>query len=395
VNEKWWVSQYNFIDEVKRGLSLPKKLRIYDVTLRDGEQTPGVVFGKAEKIRIAMALDELGVERIEAGMPVVTLEDKNAVKEIAGLGLSAETWGFCRCIKNDVDACLECDVDGVVCEISTSAFKLRAYGMSEDQALAKAIETVSYAKAHGLRVAFFGVDITRARLDFLERIYTTTVRECHADEVVLTDTLGVALPEVMYYLTKKVKEWVTAPVHVHCHNDFGLATAGELAAIRAGAEWAHVTVNGIGEKAGNTDLAEVALSAHLLYGLETSIKYEKLCEVSKLVGELSGINVPPTKPIVGPNVFRRESGVAVLQLLQFPPAVESYLPELVGAKREIVLGKKSGKHSIRWKLDALGIGASDEQIDKILQQVKEQSQRNKALVTDESFRKIAREVIRE
>ena len=152
MNEKWWVSPYNYIKEVTREFSLPEKLRIYDVTLRDGEQTPGVVFGRDERIQIARALDELGVHRIEAGMPVVTPEDKSAVKEIAGLGLSSETWGFGRCVKTDVDACLDCDVDGIVAEISTSELKRKAYGFTEEKVLSRIIETVSYAKEHGLQV---------------------------------------------------------------------------------------------------------------------------------------------------------------------------------------------------------------------------------------------------
>jgi isopropylmalate/homocitrate/citramalate synthase len=388
LEKKWWVSPFNLIDEVRRGMNLPKKVGFYDVTLRDGEQTPGVVFKKEEKVKIAKALDELGVQRIEAGMPVVSAEDKAAVKAIANLGLSAEVWGFCRCVKTDVDACLEANVDAVVCEIATSELKFKAYGMDREKAMTRAVETLKYAKDHGLHTAFFSVDMTRANLDFLKTINTAAVKEGKADELIVVDTLGVALPEVMYHLTKKFKEWFKVPIHIHCHNDFGLSTACELAAIKAGAEWAHVTINGLGEKAGNTDLSELALSLYLLYGIDVGLKYDKLVSTSKLVEQLSGVKMPPFKPVVGENIFKRESGVTVMQLISYPPAVESFVPELVGGKREIVLGKKSGRHSIEWKLKNLGITVPEEQIEPILGKVKALGESKKSLVSDEEFKTI-------
>lgn len=248
MEEKWWVSPFNFIDEVMGDIRLPKKVGVYDVTLRDGEQTPGVVFRKEEKLKIAKALDDLGVQRIEAGMPVVSAEDKAAVKAIAHYGLGAEIWGFCRCVKTDVDACLEADVDAVICEIATSDLKHKAYGLDKEKVMTRAVETLRYAKDHGLYTAFFSVDLTRSDLNFLKTINTAAVNEGKADELVVVDTLGVALPEAIYYLTKKFKEWFKVPIHIHCHNDFGLSTACELAAMRTGAEWAHVTINGLGEK---------------------------------------------------------------------------------------------------------------------------------------------------
>jgi len=209
---------------------------------------------------------------------------------------------------------------------------------------------------------------------------------------VAVDTLGVALPEAMYYLTRKFKEWFNVPVHIHCHNDFGLGTACELAAITAGAEWAHVTVNGLGEKAGNTDLSELVLSLYILYGIDSGLKYDMLVEVSKLVERLSGIKLPPYKPIVGDNIFKRESGVAVLQLIRHPPAVESFLPELVGAKREIVLGKKSGRHSIEWKLKSLGVTANEDQVETILNRMKALSESKKGLVSIREFKDIVKQI---
>jgi methanogen homocitrate synthase len=381
------------MNEVTKSLELPKRVGLYDCTLRDGEQTPGVVFRKDEKIRIAQALDEVGVPRIEAGLPIVSKEDKEAVREIAHLGLSAEIWGFGRCVKADIDANVDCGVEAIVCEIATSELKQKAYGFEKENVIRRAVEAVSYAKERGVRTAFFAVDMTRSDLDYLKRIYTTVVKEAHADEIVVVDTLGVALPEAMYFLTKTIKELVQVPIHIHCHNDFGLGTACTLAGIKGGAEYAHVSVNGLGEKTGNADLAEVALSLRLLYNMDVGIKFEKLCELSRTVEEISGVNIPPGKPVVGANVFRRESGLAVQQLINYPPSVESYLPELVGGKREIVVGKKSGKHSIEYKLKEMRLTATEDQVEKILQLVKAESEKNKGLVADEQFRTIASKIL--
>jgi len=390
-----WVSHYNFIGDVVRGFTLPDRIGIYDCTLRDGEQVPGLVFRKSDKVRIAQALDELGVQRIEAGMPVVSDEDREVVREIVRLGLKAEVWGFCRCAIGDIDACLELDVESVICEIAVSPFKMKAYSLTEEDVLGRIVKAITYAKEHGLKVAFFAVDMTRADLDFLKKAYTTAVYDAHADEVVIADTLGVASPEAIFYLTGKLKEWVKVPVHIHCHNEFGMATACSIAAVKAGAEWIHVSVNGIGERSGNTDIAEVSLALLLLYGRDTGLNYGKLREVSKLVEELSGIKTPPNKPIVGDTIFKRESGVTVLQLISYPPSVEPYPPELVGGERGIVLGKKSGKHSVEWKLKQLGINVTDRHINQILKMVKDKSIEKKGPISDEEFISIVNQVLSE
>ena len=390
-----WISPYDFVSEVVREFRVPENVGFYDCTLRDGEQVPGLVFRKDDKIKIAQALDDLGVQRIEAGMPVVSPEDKEATKALTKLGLRAEIWGFCRCLRRDVDACMESDVSSVICEIAVSKFKMKAYELTEHDVKDRMVDTITYAKEHGLNVAFFAVDATRAELEFLQEMYVSAVKEAHADEVVIVDTLGVALPEALFYLTKKVKEWVDVPVHVHCHNEFGLATACSLAAVKAGAEWVHVTVNGIGEKSGNADLSEVAMALLLLYNKDIGLRYKKLCEVSRLVQELSGIKMPPNKPIVGDSIFKRESGVAVLQLIRYPPSVEPFPPELVGGKRDIIIGKKSGKHSIEWKAKELGITSlTDQQITEILEKVKELALKKKGPVGDEEFRSILNEIIK-
>jgi isopropylmalate/homocitrate/citramalate synthase len=390
-DEFFWLSEFNLKPEVLGENHLPKRLKIYDTTLRDGEQTVGVVFNKDEKLMIAKALDKVGVNRIEAGMPVVSKEDKEAVELILKADLKAEIWGFCRAVKGDIDACADVGIRHIVCEIPTSSYKWKAYHFTQEGVIGKMMESLVYAKSKGIYTAFFAVDATRSDIQVLEMIYKKAVTEGQANEVVIVDTLGVATPETMFYLTKKVREWVPVPVMAHCHNDFGLATACTLFSIKAGADYAQLTINGLGEKTGNADLAETVI-ASALYGLETNIDLKKICEVSKLVEKISKIKISPLKPVVGKNVFKRESGVAVAQLITYPPSVEGYSPEILGKRREILIGKKSGKSSIEYKLKGMGVSATPEEVEKILEGVKVFANRKKGLVSQKEFVKIVREI---
>jgi len=382
-----YVSETNRENEVLGEHHFPPKLKFYDTTLRDGEQTIGVTLDKEEKLQIAKMLDELGIFRIEAGMPVVSKEDKEAVELILNEGLKAEIWGFCRAVRGDIDGCLDVGVKHIICEISTSPVKMKAYNFTPDQVLGKTLDCLQYAKSKGLYTAFFAVDATRAELGFLEKIYTQAVKEGGADEVVIVDTLGVATPENMFYLTRKLREWVDVPIMTHCHNDFGMATACTLFSVKGGAYCAQITINGLGEKTGNADLAETAIAAKL-YGLEVDIDMKKLQKAAKLVEKLTRIPISPLKPVVGENVFKRESGVTVAQLINYPPAVEGYSPEILGRDREILLSKKSGKKSVEYKLDQLKLMATPEQVDNILAAVKELGVKKKGHVNDDEFKEI-------
>jgi methanogen homocitrate synthase len=375
----YWMSPYNELEGKGR------TLKLYDTTLRDGEQTLGVAFTAEQKLEIALLLDELGVDRIEAGMPVVSPEDKRAVEMIVNRVKRAEVWGFCRGVIKDIDACLEAGVRSTIIEIPLSKYKWRAYGYNEERVFNMLNTTLRYAKQSGMYVAYFAVDATRAELPVLERAYKTAVNECGVDEIVMVDTLGVATPKTMAYLTKLVKEFVKVPVMVHCHNDFGLGVACTLASLLAGAECAHITVNGMGEKTGNADLAEVALAADLLYGFKVNIDYARLYPLSKKVAELSGIPVGLQKPVVGDGIFTKETGVTVTQLLTYPPAVETYAPELVGRKRAVALSKKSGKGSLRWVLQEMGEDLDDARLDELLVEVKKLGVHKKGILTQEEF----------
>ncbi len=384
-SDKHWVSLYNFSSQVLKQLNFPEKIEIHDVTLRDGEQTPGVVLKADEKLEIAKALDELGVHRIEAGMPVVSKEDFDAVKLIANEGLGARVFGFARLVKEDIDAAVQAGVSGIVTEGPVGIPKLKQFGWRPEDVVDKAISHVDYAKSHGLYTVFFGVDGTRADLGFLKHIYSRVVSEAKPDAVAVVDTFGCATPEGFRYLVSEIVHTVKVPVEVHCHNDFGLGPAVSIAGLSAGASVVHVSVNGIGERAGNAALEEVALSLELLYGKKLGLRYEKLVEVSKLVEKLTRFKLAANKPIVGDRVFTRESGISVAGWIKYNLGSEAFHPAIVGNIHDVLIGKKSGRHSLEWKLSNLGIRLGDEEMQRLLEKVKQKSVEKKGPLTDEEL----------
>jgi isopropylmalate/homocitrate/citramalate synthase len=363
---------------------------LYDTTLRDGEQTVGVVLTPEDKLEIARALDDAGVDRIEAGFPRVSEDDYAAVRLIAEAGLQAEIWGFSRAVQADVEALLELGVTASVIESPISDGKLRALGVSRDVMLERIRSAVAMASGNGIRVAFFGVDGTRADLEFFRRAYETAVG-AGAAEVVVVDTLGIATPEAAAYLVGETAEWLghDVPIHWHGHDDFGLATAAAVAAVQAGARWVHGTVNGMGERAGNADLLEVALALEALYGVPTHLRLEHARSLAELVQERSRYALAPWKPVTGENLFTRESGAVAAQFHD-PPAIEPYASALVGAQRGLVLGKKSGLDSIRIKAAELGLDVPEDARAQLLAKVKERAAKNRGLVSDAEFRSLVR-----
>jgi isopropylmalate/homocitrate/citramalate synthase len=357
---------------------------LYDTTLRDGEQTVGVVLGPEEKLEIALALDAAGVDRIEAGFARVSPEDEEAIRSIAAAGLRAEIWGFSRAVPADVEQLVGLGVRAAVIESPISDAKLSALGVSRETMLERIAKAVTFATEHGLTVAFFGVDSTRADLEFYRRAYTTAV-EAGATEVVAVDTIGVATPEAAAYLVGQTVEWLGVPVHWHGHDDFGLATAAAVAAVQAGATWIQGTVNGMGERAGNANLLEVALALDALYGIPTRLDLTQVRKLSALVRDRSGYALAPWTPLTGDNLFTRESG-AVASQFHDPPAIEPYSAELVGAQRGIVLGKKSGLDSITLKAAELGLDVPEERHAELLAAVKKIGETKRRLVTDDELR---------
>jgi isopropylmalate/homocitrate/citramalate synthase len=289
-----------------------------------------------------------------------------------------------------VDAIVELALPATVIESPLSDLKLEALGVSRETMLGRIADAVAYAAGRGVRVAFFGVDGSRADLAFLEQAYRTAV-EAGAREAVVVDTLGIAAPETAAFLVTSMRTWLgpDVPVHFHGHNDFGLATAAAVAAARAGAEWIQGTINGMGERAGNASIGEVAMALEALYGVETGLRLDRIREVSALVRSLGGYELEPWKAVVGENLFVRESGAVAAQFHD-PPAIEPFASTLVGAERRIVLGKKSGLDSIRIKVDELGLDVPEDRRPALLDAVKKLGTEKHGLVTDDEFRELAR-----
>ncbi len=386
-NSKIWVSDLNARPEVRS--AFPKTtIRFYDTTLRDGEQTVGVVLSPQQKLEIARQLDELGVSRIEAGFPRVSPEDAEAIQLMQKAGIKAELWGFSRAVKADVEELVRLNLTASVIEAPTSDIKLKAYGITREEVLRRIRDAISAAKAAGITVAYFAVDGTRTDLDFLKTVYLSAL-DAGAKEIVVVDTIGACGPEAAEYLTRQVCEWVgrDVPVHFHGHNDFGMATACAVAAVRGGASWVQGTINGMGERAGNADIAEIALALRCLYDVPIALNLEKVREVSAVVQRAGGYTVEAWKPLVGQNLFMRESG-AVASQFHLPEAIEPYSSELVRADRRIVLGKKSGLDSIDLKCKELGIAVPPEQRAPILAAVKKAAVSKRALLSDDEFRQV-------
>lgn len=387
--DSYWVSHYQFQPEVMGQLQLPAKVEFHDSTLRDGEQSPGIVFSPAQKVEIAKMLDAAGFQYIEAGFPPVSKADRDAISEITSLGLRARITCLCRARAEDIQMSVDCGVWGVVLEVPGSQARLKyQFGWSEDEVIKKTVSAAVEAKEKGLAVYLFIMDSARADLPFLLRMIGDVEKQGAADRVALVDTSGCATPRGWYYLVSRVGESIRLPIEVHCHNDFGMGTANSLAGIEAGALSVSGTLSGLGQRAGNAALEEVIWSCHALYGLPTGIDFPKLYEVATRVQELSGWSFPPNKPVIGRNIFTWEAGIPTAALRRNPHTVEPFQPEVFGRKHDIVLGKKAGRANVEFKLEELGLSAEGELVDKLLEQVKTESVRLGRSLKDEEFKRI-------
>ena len=392
--DKIWTSELNRTDDILSHFDRSKPVHFYDTTLRDGEQSVGVCFTPDEKFNIACKLNELGVGRIESGFPRVSADDTQAVRRILDAGLESEIWGFSRAVKADIDAHLDLGTEHVLIEISTSDLKIKAYGFTRESVLQRVTDAIRHAKDNGIKtVNFFAVDSTRSNLEFLRDVYSTAI-EHGADEVSVVDTIGVCSPEAVEWLIGEVSSWVgpDIPIHWHGHNDFGMATASAVAAVRGGARWIQGTINGMGERAGNADICEVALALQCLYDMPVELDLTRAREASQVVQKAGGYNVDGWKPVVGEFLYTRESG-AVANQFHIPQAIEPYSAEVVDAERRIVLGKKSGLSNIKIKGDELGLDIPEDKRAGVLAQVKDLGTKNARLVTDEEFKDIVARVV--
>lgn len=395
--ENWWVSEYNYHDEVRKDFNLPEKVEIHDATLRDGEQTPGVVFTKDDKVRIAELLAEVGVDRIEAGMPAVSKADAEAIREISKRKLGPKIMVFCRAMKDDVDRAVDCGADGIVLEAPSSVPKLQyqfANKWTEETLLEAVISTINYAKEQGLYVNYFPFDTTRADLNFLKRLLTRVTSNSKPDSITVVDTTGSITPMAMRYLVRQVKQVVSLPLEVHTHNDLGLGTATTFAAVEEGVQVVHSCVNGLGERTGNTALEEIALGLRVLYGIELpNFRFEKLKGLTAELERLSGKTLAQNKPVAGLLPFTREIGLGMKVLQDYPLAIFPFLPDFVGQQMKIVMGKKSGKESVEMKLEGAGLSATNEQIQEIVQATKDAGIAKRGWLEDDEFIQVAKKVL--
>ena len=384
---KYFVSPFN----EKANLKFPEKITVYDTTLRDGEQTPGVCLRTPEKLQIAKKLDELGIHQIEAGFPVVSNEEKRSIKAIVKEDLDAQILVLSRTKKSDIDTAIDCDVDGIITFMGTSDLHLKhKIKMTREEILNVCMSSIEHANDHGLFVAFSAEDATRTDLEFLKQLYKKA-DNYGVDRVHIADTVGAISPYGMDYLVKEIRPIVKAEIALHCHNDFGMALSNSIAGLLAGANAVSTTVNGIGERAGNCSLEELIMTLKIIYGIDLDFDISKFYEISKLVESLTHMKIPDNKPIVGKNIFRHESGIHVDAVIEEPLTYEPFLPEMVGQQRRIVLGKHSGCRAVRAKLNECGIDVTKDELCKIVEQVKSKREEGK-YINDKLFNDIVRSV---
>ncbi|MEM1526446.1 MAG: 2-isopropylmalate synthase [Ignisphaera sp.] len=361
------------VDVFRKRERIDKYVRLFDTTLRDGEQMPEVDLAVNQKLEIAMLLDGLGVDAIEAGFPITSQGEFEAVKLIAQNTAKAEVVALARAHKDDIDRALDADVDAIHTFIATSDLHMRyKLKLSREQVLEKAVKAVEYAKLHGVVVEFSAEDATRSDWRFLVQVFQAVV-DAGADRIDIADTVGVAYPRLIANLVAYVKNNVGGDyiISVHCHNDFGMAVANSVSAIEAGADQAHVTILGVGERAGNAALEEVASAIKFLLGYEVGVKFSEIRKVVERVSQYFGITIPVNKAIVGRNAFAHESGIHVHGVLSHPLTYEPIDPSIVGAERLIVLGKHSGRHAIEYVLKQMGVEPREEVVMKVLSIVKD------------------------
>ena len=347
-----------------------RKLMIVDTTLRDGEQTAGVVFANREKVRIAKFLDEMGVHQIEAGIPTMGGDEKEAIKSICKAGLKASIMGWNRPVIKDIESSIECGVDAVAISISTSDIHIKyKLQQTREWVLETVVKAVEYAKKEGLYVSANAEDASRSDIDFLIE-YAKAVKEAGADRLRYCDTVGIMDPFRTIRQIEQVRKAVDIEIEMHTHNDFGMATANALAGVMAGANYIGVTVIGLGERAGNAALEEVVMAMKHLYGNDMGFKTEMFREVAEYVSQASGRELPTWKAIVGSNMFAHESGIHADGAMKNPKTYEAFTPEEVGLERQIMIGKHSGTASLKAKFAEYGIPLSDHKAHELLAKVR-------------------------
>lgn len=391
-NERWFVSPWNYEPVVMMGNRFPERVTIHDITLRDGEQQAGVVFTTDDKLRIAEKLAEAGVDRIEGGMPAVSPADEKALREIVKRRFGCKVFGFARCLVEDVQRAADCGVDGVVVEIPSSEHIIeKAYLWPPERAVERAIQATRAAQEAGLYTVFFTIDASRANLAWLTELLGHVIAEGHADAIALVDTMGACSPQAIAFFVRHMqRHFPGIPLEAHFHNDLGLALANTIEALRLGVPVAHVSVCGIGERAGGAALEELVVALEVLYGVKTGVRMSRLFDLCQLTVELAGHRLPTNKPVVGERLFHIESGIPATWWLrcgeEAPTEVFPLHWHLVGQPEpKIVLGKGSGEDSVLAWLKSLGQELEGLDISQLLSGVKALSLQKKGLLDQEEF----------
>lgn len=384
---RWFTSPWNFAEASRQGLAFPGYVQFHDVTLRDGEQQAGATLRREDKVAIARSLARAGVDRIEAGMPIVSSEDEAAIREIVELDLGPKIFAFCRCLVDDVQRAKACGVDGVVVEIPSSAHIIeRAYKWPLERAIALSIEATLAAKAEGLTTVFFTIDSSRAEFEWYLDLIEQVATDGHMDALGLVDTFGVVTPHAIPTWVARVRDRLpNVRLEAHFHDDFGLAVANSIMALSVGVDVVHTTVSGVGERAGNTPMEDLALALRLLYGVEHGLVTEEFYALSRLVRERMGHDIPSNRAIVGDRLFEIESGIIVGWYAacgeSHPTELFPYHWRVVGQPpARPVYGKGSGLPSVELALNELGVSTSEEKMREVLGAIKARALETKSLL---------------
>lgn len=367
-------------------------IKVLDTTLRDGEQTPGVSLSGKEKLRIANKLDEIGVDFIEAGSAITSQGERDSIKQITQQGFNAEILSFSRPLTGDIDYCIDCDVDAVNLVVPTSDLHIKdKLKITHEKLIDLSNSAVEYCNDHGLIVELSAEDASRSNVDFLKKVYVESINH-GADRICVCDTVGILTPDTSFNLFNQLKD-INAPISCHCHNDFGLAVANTLSALKGGASEIHTTINGIGERAGNTSFEECVVSIDRLFSdFSTNIKINEIYDISKLVARSTGVYIQPNKAIVGENAFAHESGIHSDGIIKNSATYEAMTPELVGRTRKFVIGKHVGTKGLNARLKELGLNVNKNQLQQICDDVKLLADKGKT-VTDVDLQVIADNIL--
>ena len=399
LSDNYWLTEFNWLPQVRKDFDLPEKVWIHDCTMREAEQAPGIVLKPEEKIALAKALDKLGVTSLEI-FPVVSPQDKEVAEEILGMNLRPVLRCLARWMISDIEVALECGAKALHLENTANPWTNKiAYGFSEEKIIKTFVETTRYAKDHGLHVTVMPWDTYRCPLPYLERLYKAIVYEGGADRIVVADSSGIGLPWATAHLIKTVRSWVPGiPVEMHAHNEMGLATACMFSAVTGGASGVHTTLCGYGTRGGNATTEEVVVNLELLMGVKTGVDMSQLYYACKLAQDLSKVPVAPNKAVIGDNLYTYSTGTSIdifekASAAGRPQAYVPINPSLIGRSGyEIVLGKMAGKASVRSKLKQLGIEVAPEQISLLTDMVKQEGTLRKGDLSDDVFLSLVREV---